>query len=51
MKTTRSNRGAGLWISALGGIAAVAGAFLGFQASGGNVRDLTDMEKMKSAFK
>ena len=32
-------------------IAAAAGAFLGFQASGGNVRDLTDMDKMKSAFK
>jgi hypothetical protein len=45
------DRGAGLWISALGGIVAAAGAFLGFQASGGNVRDLTDMEKMKSAFK
>lgn len=45
------SRGIGLWLSALGAIAAAAGAFLGFQAAGGNVRDLTDMEKMKSAFK
>jgi hypothetical protein len=45
------SRSIGLWLSALGAIAAAAGAFLGFQASGGNVRDLTDIEKMKSAFK
>jgi hypothetical protein len=45
------SRGIGLWLSALGAIAAAAGAFLGFQAAGGNVRDLTDMDKMKSAFK
>ncbi len=45
------DRAIGLWLCALAGIAATAGAFLSFQASGGNVRDLTDMEKLKSAFK
>ena len=45
------DRAFGLWFTVLGGIAAAAGAFLGFQASGGNVRDLTDLEKMKAAFK
>jgi hypothetical protein len=45
------DRAFGLYLTVLGGIAAAAGAFLGFQASGGNVRDLTDIEKMKSAFK
>ena len=45
------DRSVGLWLSAIGAIAAAVGAFLGFQASGGNVRDLTDMDKMKSAFK
>jgi len=44
-------RAIGLWLSALGAIAAAAGAFLSFQASGGNVRDLTDRDKMKGAFK
>ena len=45
------SRGAGLWLATIGALVAAVGAFLGFQASGGNVRDLTDMEKMKSAFK
>ncbi len=45
------NRAIGLWLSAIGALVATAGAFLSFQASGGNVRDLTDMDKMKSAFK
>jgi hypothetical protein len=45
------DRSAGLWLSALGAIAAAAGGFLGFQAAGGNVRDLTDIDKMKAAFK
>ena len=44
-------RAIGLWLSALGAIVAAAGAFMSYQASGGNVRDLTDMDKMKSAFK
>ena len=45
------DRAFGLWFTVLGGIAAAAGAFIGFQASGGNVRDLTDLEKMKATFK
>jgi hypothetical protein len=45
------SRAGGMWLATIGAVAAAAGAFLGFQASGGNVRDLTDMEKMKSAFK
>lgn len=45
------DRAFGLWLTALGGVVAAVGAFLGFQAAGGNVRDLTDMDKMKSAFK
>ena len=45
------DRAFGLWLSALGAVAAAIGAFLAFQASGGNVRDLTDMDKMKGAFK
>jgi hypothetical protein len=45
------DRAFGLWLSALGAIVAAVGGYLAFQASGGNVRDLTDMDKMKSAFK
>ena len=45
------DRAAGLWIAVIGGLVATAGAFLAYQAGGGNVRDFTDMDKMKSAFK
>lgn len=45
------DRAFGLWLTVLGGIVAAVGAFLGFQAAGGNVRDLTDMDKMKRSFK
>lgn len=45
------DRGAGLWICLVGALIATAGAFMAFQASGGNVRNLGDMDKMKSAFK
>ena len=45
------DRAFGLWLTVLGGVVAAVGAFLRFQASGGNVRDLTDIDKMKSAFK
>jgi len=45
------DRAAGLWIAVIAAIVSVAGAFMAFQAGGGNVRDLTDMDKMKSAFK
>jgi hypothetical protein len=45
------DRSAGLWLSTIGAVAAVAGSFLNFQAGGGNVRDLTDMNKIRDAFK
>lgn len=43
-------RGIGLILSALSGFAAAAGAFLNFQASGGNLKDLTDVDKLKASF-
>lgn len=43
-------RGIGMYGSVLGGLAAAAGSFLGFQESGGNVSDLTDMNKLKASF-
>lgn len=45
------DRAGGLWLSAIGAVVAAAGAFLSFQAAGGNARDLTDIDKMRSAFK
>ena len=33
-----------------GGIVAAVGGVLGFQASGGDLKDLTDMNKLKGAF-
>lgn len=43
-------RGFGLYLSTISGIVAAVGAFLWFQASGGNLKDLTDMDKLKSQF-
>jgi hypothetical protein len=43
-------RGIGLILSTIAGIVAAVGAFLNFQASGGNVKDLTDVNKIKSSF-
>jgi len=45
------DRAGGLWICAIAAVVSAAGAFLAYQATGGNVRDLTDMDKMKGAFK
>lgn len=45
------DRAGGLWISAIAAIVALAGAFMAYQAAGGNMRNLTDMDKMKGAFK
>ena len=44
------DRGIGLFLSLLGGIVATAGAAMGFTASGGDFKDLTDPNKLKSAF-
>src|SRR5690606_1004082 len=41
------DRGAGIWLSTLSGIVATVGAFLWFQASGGNLSDLTDVDKLR----
>ncbi|MEP7047439.1 MAG: hypothetical protein ABI949_12195 [Ilumatobacteraceae bacterium] len=43
-------RGIGMILSVLSGLAAFAGAFLGFKESGGDFNDLKDMNKLKGAF-
>jgi len=43
-------RGVGLWLSAISAIVALVGAVLNFQATGGRLSDLTDMDKMRSSF-
>jgi hypothetical protein len=43
-------RGIGMWLSAASGIAAAAGAFLGFKEAGGDLADLKDPNKLKGAF-
>ena len=43
-------RGPGMILSVISGIAALAGAVLGFQAAGGDLKDLTDVNKLKGAF-
>jgi hypothetical protein len=43
-------RGIGMILSVASGVAAAAGGFLNFQASGGNIKDLTDVDKLKSSF-
>lgn len=44
------DRGIGLFITLIGAIVATVGAVRGFQASGGNLKDLTDVNKLKDAF-
>lgn len=43
------SRGYGLYISAAAAVVAAAGAFMNFQAAGGELSDLTNMEKLKSS--
>ncbi|HUS41827.1 MAG TPA: hypothetical protein VMY16_04090 [Ilumatobacteraceae bacterium] len=43
-------RGIGMILSVLSGLVATAGAYLNFQASGGTLKDLTDVDKLKSSF-
>lgn len=43
------SRSIGLWLALVAGIIATAGAFLGFQAAGGNLKDFTDPDKLKNA--
>jgi len=43
-------RGIGMILSVVSGLVATAGAFLNFQASGGDIKDLTDVDKLKASF-
>lgn len=43
-------RGIGMILSVISGLAAFAGAFMGFKESGGDLSDLKDMNKIKGAF-
>ncbi len=43
-------RGFGLFLSTAAAIVAAVGGFLGFKESGGDLNDLTDMNKIKGAF-
>lgn len=44
------NRGIGMILSVISGLVAFAGAVLGFKESGGDLRHLTDVNKLKSSF-
>lgn len=44
------SRGLGMILTAVAGFIAVAGAVMGFQASGGNLNDLKDINKIKASF-
>ena len=43
-------RGIGMILSAISGLVAFAGAFMGFKESGGDFNDLKDMNKLKASF-
>jgi hypothetical protein len=43
-------RGAGIYVTALGVFAALAGSFIAFTESGGTINDLKDINKMKREF-
>ena len=43
-------RGFGMILSAISGLVAATGAFLNFQAAGGELSDLTDINKIKESF-
>lgn len=45
-----ADRGIGMYGAFLWAAIAAAGAYLNFQASGGNLKDLTDVDKLKSSF-
>lgn len=40
----------GLWLSFISTIVALAGSVMSFQSDGGNLKDLTDVEKLKKGF-
>lgn len=43
-------RGIGLYLAVVAVIAVLAGSYMGFKESGGDLGDLTDMDKMKGSF-
>ena len=43
-------RGIGMWLSVASGIVAFAGAIMGFTEAGGDLKDLTNVDKLKGAF-
>ena len=43
-------RGMGMYLTFIGAAVALAGAFMNFQASGGDIKDLTDVNKLKASF-
>lgn len=43
-------RGIGMYVSTLAGIASAAGSVMAFTESGGNLKDLTDVNKLKGSF-
>jgi hypothetical protein len=45
------DRGAGMWIAFIAAAIAFAGAVMNYTQSGGKLSDLTDMDKMRGAFK
>jgi hypothetical protein len=44
-------RGPGMWVAFVAAAAAFAGAFLNFTQSGGTLSDLTDIDRLRNAFK
>jgi hypothetical protein len=45
------NRGAGMWVAFFAAAVAFAGAVMNFTTSGGKLSDLTDIDKLRSAFR
>ena len=45
------DRGPGMWVSLIAAAVAFAGAVMNYTSSGGRLSDLTDMDKMRGAFK
>jgi hypothetical protein len=45
------DRGAGMWVAFFAAAIALGGAVMNFAQSGGKFSDLTDMDKMRGAFK
>jgi hypothetical protein len=45
------SRGPGMWVAFFAAVAAFAGAFMSFTESGGKVSDLTDIDRLRDAFK